>query len=244
MATFKDAQALVHHTSKQLSDIRAEYDKSLAAREVAPSLLIEIKNLCENLRSALDFIAVHIHQSYCTPSKGNEKVYFPYAAVQKTQADFTSALRQKFAGLEQAKHDVFEQLVQSQHFGNKGYAWLPLFMELTNENKHQRLVPQTRTEHKELRISNGGTGISLGHGAGIVLGSGASISIGGAVIHGGQTVSADRLPNMTGGNAEIITWVSFNFESNNQPVLPFLTKVCAGVHEIVNTAQTLTASGQ
>lgn len=155
-----------------------------------------------------------------------------------------NSLRLKFAGLEQAKYEVFEQLIQSQHFGNKGYVWLPLFMELTNENKHQRLVPQIRDEHNELRISNGGAEISLGQGAAIILENGASISIGSAVIHGGQTVSTDRLPSMTGGNAEIFTWVSFNFESNNQPVLPFLNMVCAGVHEIINTTQTLTASDQ
>ncbi len=121
-----------------------------------------------------------------------------------------------------------------QHFGSRGYTWLPTFMELTNENKPQRLTPQIRRESKELRISGGGASMSVGQGASISVGSGASISIGGAVIHGGQSFDVDRPPRVEGGNVEVITWVSFHFDSNGQPVLPLLEAALNGIREIVN----------
>ena len=95
-------------------------------------------------------------------------------------------------------------------------------MDLKNENKHERLTPQVRTESKELRISGGGASIGIGEDASISIGPGASISIGGAVITGGQTFGVGNPPRVEGGKVETITWVSFNFDSTGQPVLRLL----------------------
>ena len=113
-------------------------------------------------------------------------------------------------------------------------------MELTNENKHQRLTPQIRKETRELRISGGDASISVGRasisvgsGASISVGSGASISIGSAVIRGGQSFDVNRPPRVEGGKVELITWVSFHFDTNDLPVIPLLESALKGVRDIV-----------
>lgn len=233
MNAHKDAIMLVDHASDELARIRAVYEQALSAQSLSPALLIAIKNLCENLRSALDFVSVAIHERDCAGDTAKLKIAFPYAQATTTEQEFRETLAKRFSGLDAIRPDLFQSFVDVQHFGSKGFTWLPAFIELNNESKHQRLVPQVRREQRELHITNGGTGIVLGQGAAIVLGNGASVSVGGALIHGGQTVSTDSIPTMQGGKAEIVTWVSFHFESNNQPVIPLLMKATVGVREIV-----------
>jgi hypothetical protein len=112
-------------------------------------------------------------------------------------------------------------------------------MELTNENKHERLTPQVRKESKELRISGGRASMGIGEGASISVGRGASISIGGAVITGGQTFGVGRPPRVEGGTVETITWVSFHFDSNSEPVLPLLESALSGTRRIIENLDKL-----
>ena len=57
MNAFDDAQDLAAHAEQALAKIRAAYEASLHQQTISSSLLIEIKNFFENLRSALDFAA-------------------------------------------------------------------------------------------------------------------------------------------------------------------------------------------
>lgn len=65
MKQFDDAKTLVEHSRNQLSKLRILYDSSLEGKSIDPGLLIEVKNLCENLRSSLDILAVGINLKYC-----------------------------------------------------------------------------------------------------------------------------------------------------------------------------------
>lgn len=235
MTAFDDAKALLQHAEEELPKIRQAYQNSLQSKQVSPILLVEIKNVFENIRSSLDFAAHGIFEKHCPPSAKKPKIYFPYANAKQTRNDFEKAGRIEacIPGLSGARPDVVTLLLEVQHFGSKGYKWLPSFMELTNENKHQRLVPQTRKEFKELRVSSGGASMSLGQGASISVGAGASISIGGAVIRGGQYFDANNPPQVLGGRVEVITWVSFHFETTGDPVMPFLEATLKGAQEIV-----------
>jgi hypothetical protein len=236
MGAFEDASSLIQHAEIELPKIRKEYEASLHAKQISSTLLIEIKNFCENLRSAMDFAATGIFELHGkSPSSARPKIYFPYAKATQNKTDFEKSGRIDtcIPGLSTSRPDIVQLVVEMQHFGSRGYTWLPSFMELTNENKHQRLTPQVRKETKELRISGGGAQISMGEGASISIGQGASISIGGAVIPGGQSFDVNRPPQVKGGKVEVITWVSFHFESNNQLVIPFLEKVLLGVRDIV-----------
>ena len=59
------------------------------------------------------------------------------------------------------------------------------------------------------------------------------MSIESAVVRGGQTFDANNPPQVQGGRVEVITWVSFHFETNGEPVVPFLETSLNGVREIV-----------
>jgi len=236
MSAFADAKSLIQHAEEELPKIRQAYKESLTSKTIGAHLLVEIKNICENLRSSLDFAAHGLFDKYCVATAKKPKIYFPYATAKQTREEFEKSGRIDICitGLSAARLDVVNLVLDMQHFGSKGYKWLPSFMELTNENKHQRLVPQVRKELKELRISSGGASIALGQGASISIGTGASISIGGAVIRGGQTFDVNNPPQVQGGHVEVITWVSFHFETNGESVIPFLETSLSGVREIVH----------
>jgi hypothetical protein len=107
-------------------------------------------------------------------------------------------------------------------------------MDLCNENKHQHLTAQVREESKELRMKSGGADVRVGPGASIVVGPGASIRVGDMVIPGPQSFDSSIAPSTIGpGEKTIVTWASFRFTSNNEPVFPFLTRALKGVNAIV-----------
>jgi len=237
MGLFEDAKSLVEHAEKELPTIEAEYKASLAEKTVRANLLIEIKNLMENLRSALDFSAHGIFDKYGSSKKGKPSIYFPYAHPSQTLSDFQKQKRIDacIPGLSASRPDIVKLIEDYQHFADPSNEWLPVFMALNNENKHQQLTPQTRTERKELKISSGGSTISIGEGASISMGPGASMSIGNMNIIGGQKIDVNNPPVTRGpGKTEIITWVSFHFTSNNRPVMPFLKQTVEGVKKIVD----------
>lgn len=233
MNAYQQSTALCERTDEELHRIKAEYTKALSAQFVSPALLISIKNLFENLRTALDFMSVDIHQRYCHRSTKKLKISFPYADYGANADDYRASLAKRFDGLEKQRRDLFEALVDCQYFGSKGFTWLPKFIELNNENKHQQLTPQIRREKRALRIKGGGTMSTVNQGGAVVLKSGATMSVGRAKLKGPQIVSPQNLPDMQGGHSEIIIWHEFHFETNNEAVLPLLSKATAGVREIV-----------
>ena len=108
-------------------------------------------------------------------------------------------------------------------------------MELNNENKHQRLTPQTRKEVKELRISSENVGMRLSGGASIKISGNAQIRMGNAIIGGNQIISPNNPAQIYGpAKREIITWVSFHFTENNEPVVPLLKQSLEGVESMVD----------
>lgn len=233
--TFDDALELVRHAEQELPKIRAAYEQSLDARSISSTLLIEIKNFCENLRSALDFAATGVFERYGTSKSARPRIYFPYASPGQSRDAFeiSGRIEASLPGVAKTRPDIAATLLDMQAFSASGYRWLPTFMEITNENKHQRLTPQTRKEQKELRISGLGASMSLGQGASISMGPGTSISIGGAIIRGGQSFDVNNPPRVQGGKVELITWVSFHFSANDAPVMPLLENALNGVREIV-----------
>lgn len=237
MDYFDDARELVKHSEESLEKILKSYDESLHEMTIKKTLLIEIKNLMENLRSALDFTAHGLFDLYGDTSRASDKIYFPYASETLDSTGFTSKriIDNKIPGLATNRPDIASKIESYQHFADSSNKWLPKFMDLNNENKHQNLTPQTRRETKQLTISSGGASISLGQGASISLGKGASISIGGVKIPGGQTFDSNNPAKITGqGTQEVITWVSFHFTTNDEPVIPLLKNALSGTKKIVD----------
>ena len=237
MGYFDDAQELIEYTRDRLPEVKSAYEAALSDKEIKPKLLIEIKNLMENLRSALDFTAHGLFYKYGLSTAKSSGIYFPYAIMNQSEAEFRRSNRIDtcIPGLSSNRPDIAEKIISFQHFSDERNKWLPVFMQLNNENKHQQLTPQIRRETKELKISSGGASISMGSGASISVGRGASIRIGGMTIPDGQTFNADRPPVTLGpGKKEVITWVSFHFSTTGTPVLSFLNQSLEGVARIVS----------
>lgn len=234
----EDAIELINESKETLKEIKASYEDSLHDKEVKSKLLIKIKNFMENVRSALDFTAHELFDKFGTTSGSTPNIYFPYAWDELDLNGFRTKNRIEkcIPGLIANRSDIASKIEEYQHFSHKDNWWLPKFMDLNNENKHQRLTPQTRKETKQLNIksSGGGASISLGGGASISLGHGASIQIGDTFIPGGQSFDSNNPPVTFGGTKEIITWVSFEFTDNGQQVVPLLEASLNGAERIVN----------
>ncbi len=236
MGFVEDAKALVEDCESTIETIRNDYDNSLNEKEIKPKLLIQIKNFMENLRSSLDFTAHFLFDQYGDNSS-QQNIYFPYAWDGLDLIGFRTKNRIEkcIPGITVSRPDIVAKIESYQHFADHANQWLPKFMDLNNENKHQQLTPQTKKEQKQLKISSGGTSISMGEGTSISMGPGTSISLGGMNIPGGQSFDVNKPPITTGsGKTEVITWVSFHFSTNNEAVLPLLTKSLNGVKKIVD----------
>ena len=136
MSQCDDAKALLQHVIGKLPDINAEYKASLSKKNVETRLLVDIKNYMENLRSALDFSAHGLFESYGTSNRSNPKIYFPYAPLSQTFAEFRQNNRIEICipGISTSRPDVVSRLESYQHFSSTENKWLPLFMNLNNEN--------------------------------------------------------------------------------------------------------------
>ena len=236
MSYFDDASHLVQYARERFIEIEEAYNASLSEKEIRPKLLIEIKNFMENLRSALDFTAHGLFQNYGSSTASNPSIYFPYASLSQSKEEFQRSRRVDtcIPGLSTGRPDIVAKIESYQHFTDPNNRWLPIFMDLNNENKHQQLTPQIRKEAKELRMSSGGAAISMGPGASISIGPGASIQLGGMIVPGGQSFDVNKPPVTMGpGRKEIITWVSFHFSTNDEPVLPLLKQALEEVGRIV-----------
>jgi|WetSurMetagenome_2_1015567.scaffolds.fasta_scaffold325202_1 hypothetical protein len=214
MAFFDDAKALVLHAEAKLSELQEAYDESLSEKSVKATLLIEIKNVMENLRSALEFSAHGLFDKYGSSTRPDPNIYFPYSRFGQTQVEFQRSNRIEtcIPGVTAARPDIVAKLESVQSFASPQNEWLPKFMDLNNENKHSQLTPQTRDEARQLTIQSGGTSISLGPGCSIYTGHGTLIQMGGMVIPGGQKISYTRsrwsrrfgLENTTGARLPLL----------------------------------------
>lgn len=231
MSRYNDIQAHLHIADKSLEMIERSYQTSLKDREIHPQLKIEIKNYLENLRSVLDYLAKEIHERYCSKKT---KTYFPTSCNDRYA--FANHMRRYFPGLEVARKDIYDKLESYQLYVPNAPKCLPLFASLVNENKHDRLSPQTRTEKRGLKLDfSGGGGITLGPGARIT-GTGRIVSGGHVLDLRGKTISGDSpaedIPETI--KQTVIIWVGFRFDAIDREVLPFLKEILGVVKGITS----------
>jgi len=224
----ENIQALLEKADDQLEKIKAEYSKSLHAQSISAMLRIEIKNLCENMRSVLDYLAHDIHECYCQKGSSGARFYFPILPDKKS---FDSKLNQWFPGLRQAASNVVSALEVIQPF-QSGQEWLGLFNRLNNENKHGDLVEQTRVERQETRVTSQSGG-QVSWTPGVTFGQGVSVM---GVPIDPRTQLPVPHPSI---KVEKIIWVDFQFEGIEVSALGLLEKTLAGIHKIVKTFRTL-----
>lgn len=228
--------ALLQHIQNDLGYVEAQYQKALEKQTIPASLQIDVKNIMENLKSVLDYLAHDIYEIVIMPvrkvagDKEIEKIYFPYG---KTENDFKSSIEKylpKLDSLQPALYKIIEDIQPHK----SGSIWFYQFCQILNEKKHITLTPQKREEERSLDIRfPGGAGISMSPGASIS-GSGVIQSGSEKIILNNDFISGDSpARNITGGVVQtIIRWVSFKFADTGVEVLSLLKKCVSTVEQL------------
>ena len=222
----QSVKSILEHAEKDLSKIKVEYKSSLHSKEISSLLQIDVKNLMENLRSALDYIAHDIYERVIKPDriaageKEIKEIYFPYG---KDENGFNSRLGACLPKLDILCPTAFKiiERIQPHKCGND---WLFNLCSILNKNKHDQLSPQTREEKRGLKLDfAGGGGFMLGPSA-VIKGTGRIISGRGVLDLKGNTISgespAQNLPPTI--KQRIILWVGFRFAGTRIEVLTLL----------------------
>jgi|SRR5881394_476928 len=171
-----DIDVLIEDASEQLTVVREMYDETLRAQKVPRKLMARIKNVVENQRSVLEYLA---HAIYEQEGDGSgKKAFYP---ITTRPSEFRLRFERCLPGV--AAHcPAVRDAIEARQAYQIGNEWLKHLALLTNENKHRRLTPQMRSETKKTRFESGGAAIELGEGASIRLSGGADVVLGGKSI--------------------------------------------------------------
>lgn len=256
MNRFEQIHALLESADESLLEIERLYNSSLSSKELDPQLLVRIKNLLENLRSSLEYLAQEIFNRYCRCPRGKHiSVYFPILSKTSTPQDFASFMNGRFPGLAQARPSLYSKLESYQYFHSATNEWLIQFNELCQQNKHEQLTPQIRKEEKRTRITDSAgrtvswtDGVQFGRdgtivlkpGGKLILGPGGSVELGptGASVLGRPIDPRKQIPQgRPQDKIERITWVDFQFSSIGVSALPFMKTCTSRVRAMVREIQ-------
>lgn len=224
------ARELVRHAREKFPEVRKQYQASLAAHEIRAPLRIDVKNILENVRSALEYAARHLHTAVLKGS-AEAKVYFPIASRGARRVDFASLANRAVPGVV-GRPDVIAELAACQEFADTRNGWLPDLATLTNENKHDQLTPQARVETQRVKAEID---------AGAVIWNPAGIKFGEGVYIGGVPVDPRTQMPVPDSRVRVTreTWVDFQFESLKRSVLPFLEECVLGTEGILDRIEKL-----
>ncbi len=215
-----DVKNLLIHVEKSLANIKNIYDQSLHDKDIPAFLRIDIKNVMENLKSALDYmaqdVAVMISNQKANNAALRKKIYFPYG---KNKQDYDFSIKKNLPDIEITRPDIYSLIedIQPHICGN---AWLYDFCQILNENKHNSLSPQTRTSQKAYKVGLPGKFPVISAPAGEIIAPPGEISIDGIPV---EFDLKTGIPHQTSGLEVVVTtWVSFVFQDTNIEVYPLL----------------------
>ncbi|MBA4317160.1 MAG: hypothetical protein C0412_02055 [Flavobacterium sp.] len=225
MKRAKSIEALLKKSSSDYENLKREYELSLNEKHVSEELKVAIKNIFENLRSCLDYLAHDIFETHCSSAKEPDRLYFP---IRVTSNEFIQTVTKDYPNLQSNSKSVYDIIEAIQPFHD---LWLGQFNKLNNENKHQNLVEQTRKESRQVTVSSGGGSVSWG--SGVTFGSGVNV----------MRVPIDPRTQMPIPNTitktEVITWVDFRFSEIGQSVLPFIELSLKNVDKLFQDLKSL-----
>jgi len=230
---------LVEHSKNDLVKIKSDYEASIKEQKVSPSLQINIKNMMENLRSALDYVAHDIYDKIIYPYRATlgEKqisdVYFPYG---KDENGFNSSIGRnlpKISSLSPPLYSIIER-IQPHKCKND---WLYNFCTILNQNKHNTLSPQKKNIKKSFQVGLPGKGPSISAPAGAIIASPGSIRIGNhPVIFDPNTGIPIQTPGL---EVKVTVWVSFLFADTLIEVLPLLQLATKEIEQVAHDTYSL-----
>ena len=229
-----DIKDLLKHEEDRLINIKNVYDLSLKDETIPPTLRIDIKNCMENLRSVLDYIAKDINEAIITPNrkKNNlpppKKNHFPYG---QDKQDFEGSMKKNLPDLKIIRPDIYS-LIEDMQPHACGDKWLLNFCQILNDNKHNFLSEQTRTEQKTYKAGLTGKNPDISAPAGSITAAPGDISIDNIPI----TFDSDGIPQQTSElEVTITTWVSFVFQDTSVEVYPLLMKAFYKIKKLSET---------
>jgi hypothetical protein len=219
-----DVHALICHAKANLPPIEREYAASLHRKSIDPVLRIEVKNLMENLRSSLDYLARDIYEGLGMSTPDIIKVYFPYG---KDRQDFMSSIGNRLPTLNAVNPNLFS-IVESAQPHKCGSAWLYNLCRIVNDNKHNQLDAQTKTEQMSYDVGLPGKEPNISADAGAVRAR--EVIIDGKLVPF-DTTSWTPIP-VPGLQTTITKWVSFHFTGTGVEVLPLLNTAISEIDSL------------
>jgi hypothetical protein len=160
--------ARLREAARVISDLEAEYERSLRAKAVSETVQLRVDAVVHNQRSSLDYLANRLVEA--ATGAAAKKVYWP---MQQSEVEYEGKLEQNMPGLRGARPDV-EAAVKAQQRWQSGMEWLGRLNALRNPGTHVDLLPQTRVENRRNEVTGpGGGGVSWGPG--VTFGSGVSV---------------------------------------------------------------------
>jgi hypothetical protein len=220
--------ALLKRAKQDLASIEEEYNNSLSAQSVSDDLRIDIKNLLENLRSVLDYLAHDIRDKYCAMGSATDRFYFPILPDRKS---FDSQMSRWFPGLEKSAPDLWKYLESIQPYNGADREWIARFSKVNNENKHRALIEQTKSSTEEIRVDIPGGGRVSWNPSSVKFGEG--VYIGGVPVNP-QTQMPIPFPTQ---KVTRTLWVDFRFAGADVSALALLKDSLEGISKIVNTTR-------
>jgi hypothetical protein len=163
-----DIEALLQEAKSQIRGLKRLYERALEEEEPSAKLRVRIKNVLENQRAALEYLANELTRAYGRPSL---QTYYP--VVPRPQA-FPAQFDRRMEGVAATKPRIRDAIEARQPY-QAGFEWLQHLVTLTNENKHRRLTPQRAVETTtRVTVQGQGAGVSwdprlvrFGGGAGV-----------------------------------------------------------------------------
>ena len=234
-----DTRTIITTARKQYESIRKDYDHALVEHTL--DLRIPVKNLMENLRSALDYMAHDIYDICCKPGRISSgkpdphNIYFPYG---RTDLDFRAGLGSSLPELENHNHAVYDLVASIQSFRCND-SWLYDLCSILNENKHDKLTAQVRSETETYSVESehGKVSIVVNNPTVSITSMPGAVKIFGVpaqfTSEGIRTAPSDKLTHRRD------KWVAFTFGGSNVNVIGMLDKAVTGITDFADKLYSL-----
>ena len=149
MGATEDIDLLLRDADEQLEVAAALHDPALEDNAARGRFRTRVKNVLENQRSALDYLAVAITERY-----GHRRglTYYPLA---QSQGQLKAEIDSKMPGVRVNRPDIAEAIARHQPYDQE---WLQNLSRLTREQKHNRLSVQLVREVYQCRVTEVKTG--------------------------------------------------------------------------------------
>src|ERR1700724_4587246 len=91
-----DVAAVLRAAEMQAEEIRSLHQRALTGEPVQDELAVFVKNMLENLRSALDYLGCYIRKQCCPTATPKKHFYFP---LFRKRSEFIKRMDEWYPGL-------------------------------------------------------------------------------------------------------------------------------------------------